>query len=474
MTLVLPGSAQIAAGNRRLGKLALRIWGGLGVTALALGVLALVWRSGFVSLLTYSPAMRLGQALLIVLGVGWGLLLFDAWRLAHPPELARRHRLGFAFLNIGIAVVVTASLVAAASVVSHQRDLVAAVFAGGGEAAPKNGRINILLLGGDAGKTRVGLRPDSITVASIDSDTGRTVLLSLPRNMEDVPFPAGSPMRAPFPAGFGCPDHSCMLNAVYTYATDNPDLYPGAKDPGAEATMEAVEGVTGLKMNYYVLVDLKGFESLVDAVGGINLDISKKVPIGGGSSKIRGYIEPGENVHLDGYHALWFARSRAESSDYERIARQKCVMSAMLNQLDPVTVVANFKTIATAGKEIMTTSVPPSQLGPLSDLALKAKQLPLSTVAFTPPLVFPGSPDFELIRRTVKSKITRAEAADTRQASGTSAPGDEPSTAPTNPPTDPSSPVSPSVANPSFTASPSPTPKPGMETEDLAEVCSAR
>ena len=63
------------------------------------------------------------------------------------------------------------------------------VFAGGGETKAQAGRYNILLLGGDAGKGRIGLRPDSLTVASIDAETGRTVLISLPRNMEDVPFP---------------------------------------------------------------------------------------------------------------------------------------------------------------------------------------------------------------------------------------------------------------------------------------------
>ncbi|WP_367007000.1 LCP family glycopolymer transferase, partial [Pseudomonas aeruginosa] len=57
-----------------------------------------------------------------------------------------------------------------------------------------------------------------------------------------------------------------MLNAVYTYASTNPDLYPAAKNPGAEATLDAVEGATGLDINYYALLDLKGFEALIDAV----------------------------------------------------------------------------------------------------------------------------------------------------------------------------------------------------------------
>ncbi len=62
----------------------------------------------------------------------------------------------------------------------------------------------MLLLGGDSGPDRSGLRPDSLTVASIDKDTGRTVLVGLPRNLQDVPFPKGSVMRKEFPDGFDC------------------------------------------------------------------------------------------------------------------------------------------------------------------------------------------------------------------------------------------------------------------------------
>ncbi len=337
--------------------------------------------------------LRVVQVLLILVALGWGALLVDSFRLARPPELARRHRLGFAALNLALVLTVVGGLMASASIVSTQRDFVATVFAGGGDTEAKHGRFNVLLMGGDADKGRPGLRPDSMTVASIDAETGRTVLVSLPRNMEDVPFPAGSPMRKKFPKGFGCADHSCMLNAVYSYATEHKELYPGVRDPGAQATKEAIEGATGLKINYYVLIDLKGFRTLVDAVGGINLDINQRVPIGGGGSPVSGYIEPGRNVHLDGYHALWFARSRHDSSDYARIARQKCVMNAMLNQLDPVTVLTNFNKIASAGKQIVGTNIPASVINQLLDLAVKARKKPIASVALVPPLDLSRQPE---------------------------------------------------------------------------------
>ena len=455
MTLLLPGSAQIAAGNRRVGRLALRVWIGVWAVVALVAVLALVWRGAAVGLLTSGLTLRLVQLVLIALGLGWGLLLVDAWRISRPPELARRHRLGFAVLNLTLVFTVVGGLLASASIVSSQRDLMATVFAGGGDHEVKQGRYNVLLLGGDAGKDRVGLRPDSMTVASIDAETGRTVLVSLPRNLEDVPFPESSPLHAKFPQGYRCPDHSCMLNAIYTYATEHPDLYPGVRHPGAQATMEAIEGATGLQINYWALIDLKGFEDLVDAVGGITMDVYRRVPIGGGSSKVYGYVEAGRNRHLDGREALWFARSRSDSSDYDRMVRQKCVMNAMLDQLDPATLLTNFNQIAAAGKEVVATSVPTSEINTMMDLALKAKKLPTSSLAVVPPLIQPGAPDFAVLRSAVADKVAASEALD-GSASGPATSG----------------------ATPAPTTSATPKAKKrtaakGANTDDLSAVCSA-
>jgi LCP family protein required for cell wall assembly len=484
MTLVLPGSAQVAAGNKVVGRIALRTWIVLWSLLLVLGIGALVRRSAVLSVFTNATTLVALQVSLVVLGIGWALLFLDAWRLARPPELARRHRLGFAALSGVLAFAVVGGLVASATIVSSQRSLMTTVFAGGGETKAQAGRYNILLLGGDAGKGRDGLRPDSLTVASVDADTGRTVLISLPRNMEDVPFPAGSPMREKFPKGFGCKDHTCMLNAVYTYASTHRDLYPDSvKDPGVRATKEAVEGATGLKINYYAMVDLKGFQALVDAVGGIRIDVNRNIPIGGGESKLYGYVKEGKNQLLDGRSALWFARSRSDSSDYDRMARQKCVMTAMLKQLDPVTVLTNFNAIAAAGKEIVETDIPPGKIDTMVELAMKAKEKPISSVALVPPVIYPGSPDVAKMHKLVANKIAKSEAKDDPSAqptpSGTKQPtGSQPTTLPAaDPASSSSSSSSSSSASPSSSRKPkqkkTATLKPGQQTDDLASVCSA-
>jgi LCP family protein required for cell wall assembly len=184
------------------------------------------------------------------------------------------------------------------------------------------------------------------------------------------------------------------------------------KNPGAQATKEAIEGVTGLTINYWALIDLKGFEDLVDAVGGITMDVYRRVPIGGGHAKLYGYVEAGKNRHLDGREALWFARSRSDSSDYDRMVRQKCVMNAMLNQLDPVTVLTKFRQISKAGKQVVATDIPTSKINMMMDLALKARQIPVASLAVMPPLIQPGAPKFRVIRKAVQKKVDAAEAAD--------------------------------------------------------------
>ncbi|WP_328997197.1 LCP family protein [Kribbella sp. NBC_00709] len=414
MTLILPGSAQIVAGSRRAGRWAWRVVFGLIAIIVFLVVLGLIWRSGTINFLARPGTLRLVQIILIVLAVGWAALFIDAYRISQPLTLERNHRLITSILDGVMIFVVVGALIYASVIVNTQRDFVASVFGSGKSSKAEKGRYNVLLMGGDSGADRIGTRPDSMTVASIDADTGRTVLIGLPRNLAKVPFPAGTAMAKQFPDGFiwkKCAAE-CLLNAVYTYAANHKALFPGDPNPGETATTQAIEAVTGLKINYFVLIDLAGFRDLLNAVGGITLDIGKRVPIGGGTSPIKGYIEAGKNQHLDGYHALWFARSRAESSDYERMARQKCVMSAMLNQLSPSTVLTKFQGIASASKQVVKTDIPASELGTFTDLALDAKKLPVSSFSAVPPLIHTGDPDFALIRTKVAEAIARSESLD--------------------------------------------------------------
>jgi polyisoprenyl-teichoic acid--peptidoglycan teichoic acid transferase len=429
MTLLIPGSAQLVAGTRSVGRMALRIWLGLIGTVVLVILLGLVWPGAVLWLVSNTFVLGLVRLTLLVLAIGWAVLFVDAWRLGQPLELRQKQRLAMVGINGVLCFGVAGTLLFASHVVGVQRDFIATMFGDGTVSEATHGRYNVLLLGGDSGADRWGMRPDSITVASIDEETGRTVLFGLPRNMQNFPFPDGSVMDEQFPDGFDCDD--CYLNSLSTFGVDNSELFTTYDDPGLEATIEGVEGITGLDVNYYAMVNLKGFRNLVDALGGLEMNVRDRIPIGGVGAPITGWIEPGVQ-RLDGYQTLWFARSRSGADDYSRMARQKCVMSAMLDQLSPQAVVTKIGRIAEASKEILSTDVPASELDRFIALALKAKAQPLRTVSFVPPMINTAEPDIDLIHERVQQAIEKAEGGETveagaskkapRRASGAGAP----------------------------------------------------
>ena len=406
LTLLLPGSAHWVAGDRRVARIALGVVVGCLSVTLLLAVAAVVDLGAVLGLLADSTLLRRAGGLRRRGRAGGSRA--PRRRVAARP--ARRAAApGPAVIAAGTALavlLVTTVAVAGARRAWAGASLLDDVFHGGAAAGAVDGRYTVLLLGGDAGPDRVGTRPDSVTLASIDATTGRTVLFSLPRNLEDVPLAPGSPAAGALPNGWSCGD-ACLLNAVYTWGAGHASLFPGARDPGAEAMKEAVAGVTGLPVNYYVLIDLQGFRQLIDAMGGITLSVSRPVPIGGGTSRVKGYIQPGTQ-HLDGYHALWFARSRHGASDYARMQRQRCVMNAMLHQLDPARVLANFEDIAAASSHVVSTDLPAGELGRFVGLAAGARSQPLTSVQFVPPLIDPAHPDMAAVRAKVTQTLQAA------------------------------------------------------------------
>jgi LCP family protein required for cell wall assembly len=402
MTTLAPGSAQLVAGRKDLGRIALRIWLGLIATAVALLLLGLVWHGFVFWLVSNTVVLGVVRLVLMALAIGWALLFVDAWRLGQPLELRQKQRLVMVGINGVLCLSVAGTLLFASHVVGVQRDFIATMFAGEEVSDAEAGRYNVLLLGGDSGAGRSGLRPDSITVASVDEETGQTVLFGLPRNMANFPFPEGSVMDEQFPDGFNCA--GCYLNGLSTWAVDNADLFEEYDDPGTEATIEGIEGITGLEINYYAMVNLAGFRGLVDAVGGVELNVRDRIPIGGGGGPVTGYIEPGLQ-RLDGYETLWFARSRESADDYARMARQKCVMGAMLEQLSPQVVMTKFEMIAKASEDMISTNLPASELDRFMALAVKAKSRQIATVSFVPPLVNTAEPDVAAIHARVQQAI---------------------------------------------------------------------
>jgi LCP family protein required for cell wall assembly len=415
MTLLVPGSAHLVAGNPRVGRVIIRIWLVLVGIALFGIALYLIDRGAVFSLATNPDLLLLARVVLIALAVAWILLLTDAWRLGDPLRLRRSHRAIMVGINGVLCLAAGGVLFFSAHVVAVQRDFIQTVFGSGEASDPYDGRYNVMLLGGDSGQDRWGLRPDSITVASIDEETGQTVLFGIPRNLANVPFPDGSVMDERFPDGFDC--DACYINSLYTWGIEHPGLFDGVDDPGLEATKLGVEGVTGLTVNYWAMVNLAGFDALVDALGGVTVDVPKDIPIGGIGGDVTGTIPEGVR-ELDGHEALWFARSRVADDDYSRMARQKCLMSALLKQVDPKRVVLKMDDIADAGKRVFRTDIPASELDTFMDLALKARGRPIRTVSFVPPKIETYDPNYDKILEMVDDALAKAEGDESEQSGG--------------------------------------------------------
>ncbi|MDR2975504.1 MAG: LCP family protein [Propionibacteriaceae bacterium] len=419
LELVFPGMAAAIHGRQRVGRFSLKLWLFLLLLAVVAVIVTLVARNFVIGLLANSWVLRGLAIAIFAVGFFWTILMVNTWWIARPSRMGTRKGVLFSIVALVLSVALAAGTTWAGRAVWATGGALGNIFSGGGNSAQNNGRYNFLLLGSDAGPDREGVRPDSINLVSVNATTGRAAIFGFPRNLENVPFPESSPMHALYPEGVICATSEdevvgdCLLNAIYLLGTQHADVYPGVADPGIQAMLDAVSGITGLGVNYYAMIDMQGFQDLIDAMGGLTITINRTVALNPDDGV---YLEAGVDRHLTGYETLWFARARVESTDYDRMLRQRCVMSAMLKQLDPMTVATKFTALADASGQAVHTSVPSTQVGSLVDLALKARALPISSVSFTPPLIDPASPDYTLIRQMVADTIAQADALDKGQA----------------------------------------------------------
>jgi polyisoprenyl-teichoic acid--peptidoglycan teichoic acid transferase len=417
----VPGSGYLYAGRRWLGGLVLGVW--------LLGIAGLAWYFGR-DLKTsfdvvFNPTLtRVVAAALGVLLLAWVFVVFTSHRLVRPRSRPRWHTVvGYAAVAVvvvaGAAPVLRAAqyaLVTADAVESVlKEDVKSATTPDASEDDPWAGqdRVNILLLGGDGGEGRTGVRTDTVILASIDTVSGKTVTFSLPRNMMYAQFPEDSPLHDVYPDGYqtgqGDPGFD-MLNAIYSQV---PELHPGilgeSDNEGADAVKLAVEGSLGLPVDYYLLVNLEGFKSVVDAMGGITVNINKPVAINGNTDlgiPPTGYLDPGPDQHLDGFHALWFARGRYGSDDYERMDRQRCAIDALVDAADPATLLTRYIDIIKAGQEVLYTDIPRKLGSAFVDLLLRVKDGKFRSVVFrSSDQFFSGDPDYDYVRDIVQKAI---------------------------------------------------------------------
>ena len=413
INILVPGSAQLLAGDRRVGRFGIVSTFVLWVLAIVTLLLFLFAKPVLYAIGTNVVALTLVQVLLVFYAVLWVVLTVDTLRLTRLVRVEPLARFFVAGLAVTVLVVVASTANYGVTVAGSTRDAISAIFAGGKAANPIDGRYNILLLGGDAGPDRLGLRPDSISVVSIEASTGQATVIGIPRNLEYSPFSEGSPLYEPFPDGYDCGD-DCLISYLYTYGEEHPDLYPDAEasgsNPGVEAMRDAAEGVLGLTLQYYVLIDMQGFSDLIDALGGITITVPEELPIGINGGPVVDTIEAGEQ-HMDGVTALWYARTRYNMTDYERMVRQRDVQEAVLAQFEPANVLTKFQAVAEAGAQVVSTDVPQAALGYFVDLASKTRALPVKSLELIPANgVEVEDPNFDDVRELVAGTLAEPAA----------------------------------------------------------------
>ena len=238
-----------------------------------------------------------------------------------------------------------------------------------------------------------------------------------------MPFLPDSPLHKKFPDGWWDPSLGNVeqpeyyLDAMYDTI---PKKYPGILGPsdneGADVVKVAASAAFGLDIDYYMQVNLAGFRQIVDALGGITVNVNYRVPIGGeygvgpGANKAKppsGYIEPGPDQKLDGYHALWFARGRYGLSDPSRQERQRCAIHALVNSANPATLVTKYQQIAAAGKELLRTDIPQELLPAFIQLALKVKSANVTNIDLDKDKNFPTgkNPDYAAMREIIQKGL---------------------------------------------------------------------
>lgn len=250
----------------------------------------------------------------------------------------------------------------------------------------EDGRLDMLLVGGDAGPGRAGRRTDSMILLSVDIATGRAAFFGFPRNMVDFPLP---PEVARYYQNGRFPQ---LLNALFRTAQHHPEIFPGddIEIRGWRAITGAIQEMAGVPVDGVLGVDLNGFSMLIDELGGLWVDVP--LPVSDykyhpedGSQPITLNFKPGCH-EFDGSRALAYARTRHQDSDYRRMQRQQTVLLAMRRQYDPLALLDRIPQLIDLAGDLFTTFAR-EEIPDLARLAERVDADRVVRIRFTPPVV---------------------------------------------------------------------------------------
>jgi LCP family protein required for cell wall assembly len=288
-------------------------------------------------------------------------------------------------------------------------------------------RLNILLIGSDQRPNEGTYNTDTLIVVSIDPVTKQVAMFSLPRDSTDIPLPPG-----PLANAYGGV-YPNKINSLFTAVRNRADLVPGTNTTRGYNALKSVLGnLYQLDIKYFVEVNFDGFKQIVDALGGVTINV--QVPVIDDSypadtgRHARIYIPAGIQ-HMTGAQALVYARSRHGSDDFDRGYRQQRVLTSLREQANVANLIPRIPELFAAVQKTVRTDIPRSELAKLAGLAgsIDTKDIRSYVFSFprygtqTPPSapVYKYLPDVNKIRAAVANAFkVDPKLEDTRAALG--------------------------------------------------------
>ncbi|CAN5532963.1 hypothetical protein BH20CHL6_BH20CHL6_17870 [soil metagenome] len=218
---------------------------------------------------------------------------------------------------------------------------------------PPDSRLTVLFVGRDFAPGRTHALTDTLLVATVDPLTEEVAMISFPRDIARFPLTDGTTYEA-------------KINTLLSHFERDPD--PFGMAPLSELTRE-LGNLLGIEIDYYASIDLRGFERMIDLVGGV--DIVNPREIADPSYGVDGFYLPAGPAHLDGATALKYVRSRmgAGDNDFTRARRQQQVLVALQQRLRDPLVLGRLPEVLDAASETVRTNYPADRAGEILGLA---------------------------------------------------------------------------------------------------------
>lgn len=253
---------------------------------------------------------------------------------------------------------------------------------------PEHGqRFSVLLLGSDFGTGYTHSLTDTMMVVSIDPSDASVVMASLPRDIARFELYSGG-------------QYDDKLNSLMSRAAADPDAFP---DGGVGTLARQIAFLIGVPVDYVAYVDMAAFQDLIDAVGGVDVTVTKAIdddfyqfPDGP-----KGFHLAVGTHHLDGAHAIAFVRSRygTGDNDFTRARRQQELLIALRSKLlDPATL-PRLPGLLEQLSHLVSTNFPAERVGELIDLSRQVRPEAIQRFVLGPPYAVqpPGGGTYVLV-----------------------------------------------------------------------------